>query len=89
MPTIKAFITRHPVPAYFALTFAISWGGALLAIGESGGMRGTTPPSDRVHVRMAELVKYAGSFSDRFPTNDEIEAIDSKRDRNLQARPRR
>jgi hypothetical protein len=27
-------------------------------------------------------------FSDRFPTNDEIEAIDAKRDRDLNARPR-
>jgi Ca2+-binding EF-hand superfamily protein len=39
--------------------------------------------------RMAELVKYAGTFSNQFPTNDEIEAIDGKRDRNLNARPRR
>ena len=39
--------------------------------------------------RMAELVKYAGTFSDRFPTNDEIEAIDAKRDRDLNARSRR
>jgi hypothetical protein len=39
--------------------------------------------------RMAELVKYSGTFSDRFPTNDEIEAIDAKRDRDLNARPRR
>jgi Arc/MetJ family transcription regulator len=39
--------------------------------------------------RMAELVKYSGTFSDRFPTNDEIEAVDAKRDRNLNARPRR
>jgi membrane protease YdiL (CAAX protease family) len=31
---------------YFALTFAISWGGALLAIGGGGGMLGTTPASD-------------------------------------------
>jgi hypothetical protein len=38
---------------------------------------------------MAELVKYAGTFSDQFPTNDEIETIDGKRDRNLNARPRR
>jgi hypothetical protein len=43
MSTIKSFVTKHQVPAYFALTFAISWGGALLAIGGSGGMRGTTP----------------------------------------------
>lgn len=39
--------------------------------------------------RMAELVKYSGTFSDRFPTNDEIEAVDAKRDRHLNARPRR
>ena len=39
--------------------------------------------------RMAELVKYSGTFSDRFPGNDEIEAIDAKRDRDLHARTRR
>lgn len=38
--------------------------------------------------RMAELVKYSGTFA-RFPTNDEIEAIDAERDRHLNARPRR
>jgi hypothetical protein len=27
MKTIKAFIKRHPLLSYFALTFAISWGG--------------------------------------------------------------
>lgn len=27
MSTIKAFIKRHPVPTYYVLTFAISWGG--------------------------------------------------------------
>jgi hypothetical protein len=26
MSTIKAFVTRFPLPAYLALTFAISWG---------------------------------------------------------------
>jgi len=39
--------------------------------------------------RMAELVKYSGTFSDRFPTNDEIEAIDARRDRDVHVRPRR
>ena len=46
MATVKGFVSAHPLPAYFALTFAISWGGALLAIGSGGGMRGTTPASD-------------------------------------------
>jgi hypothetical protein len=39
--------------------------------------------------RMAVLVKSAGSFSDAFPTNDEIEAVDAARDRKLHGRPRR
>ena len=39
--------------------------------------------------RMAELVKYSGTFSDGFPTNDEIEAIDAARDKKLHGRPRR
>lgn len=39
--------------------------------------------------RMAELVKYSGTFSDTFPTNEEIEAIDARRDRALHARSRR
>jgi membrane protease YdiL (CAAX protease family) len=46
MTRLKAFIARHPVGSYFGLTFVISWGGALLAIGGSGAMRGTTPTSD-------------------------------------------
>ena len=39
--------------------------------------------------RMAELVKYAGTFGDAFPTNDEIEAVDAARDRTIHGRPRR
>ncbi len=46
MTRLKALVARHPVATYFALTFVISWGGAPLAIGGSGGMRGTTPGSD-------------------------------------------
>jgi len=38
MTTIKAFIKRHPVPTYFALTFAISWGGVLILLGPGGIM---------------------------------------------------
>ena len=30
--------------------------------------------------RMAELVKYSGTFGDSFPTNEQIETIDAKRD---------
>jgi hypothetical protein len=38
--------------------------------------------------RMAELVKYAGTFGDAFPTNDEIEAVDVARDRKVHGRSR-
>lgn len=46
MAAIAAFVRRYPVPVYFGLTFVLSWGGMLLAIGSAGGMRGTTPASD-------------------------------------------
>jgi membrane protease YdiL (CAAX protease family) len=46
MTTIKTFITRHPVPTYFALAFAISWGSVLLVIGGPGGITGTTSQTD-------------------------------------------
>jgi membrane protease YdiL (CAAX protease family) len=39
-------LRQHPVLTYFVLTFATSWGAALIAIGGSGGMQGTTPGSD-------------------------------------------
>ena len=39
--------------------------------------------------RMAELVKYSGTFSDAFPSNEEIETVDTARDKKLHARPRR
>lgn len=41
MSTIKAFIKRHPLLTYFALAFAVSWGGILLVIGGPGGIPGT------------------------------------------------
>jgi CAAX protease family protein len=36
MTAIKAFIKRHPVATYFALTFALSWGGMLIVVGPGG-----------------------------------------------------
>jgi len=33
MPTIKAFIMKHAVVTYPALTFAISWDGVLAVVG--------------------------------------------------------
>jgi membrane protease YdiL (CAAX protease family) len=33
MSTLRTFIKRHPVPAYYALTFTISWGGFFLVSG--------------------------------------------------------
>jgi len=41
MTSIKTFIVRRPVLAYYALTFAISWGGLLLVIGGPNGIPGT------------------------------------------------
>jgi membrane protease YdiL (CAAX protease family) len=37
MKTIKAFIKRHPVLSYYAMVFAISWGGILLVVGLGPG----------------------------------------------------
>jgi Arc/MetJ family transcription regulator len=39
--------------------------------------------------RMAELVKYSGTFAEAFPTNDQIEAVELRRERRLGARSRR
>jgi Arc/MetJ family transcription regulator len=39
--------------------------------------------------RMAELVRYSGTFSDRFPSNDQIEAVDAARDRERHGRSHR
>ena len=43
MTIIKAFIKGHPVLTYFALTFAISWGGILIAVGLGPGGFSATP----------------------------------------------
>jgi membrane protease YdiL (CAAX protease family) len=36
MTTTKTFVTRHPVATYFALVFAISWGGILIVVAPGG-----------------------------------------------------
>ena len=36
MSPVKAFITKHPALAYFALTFAISWGLVIAVVGPHG-----------------------------------------------------
>jgi membrane protease YdiL (CAAX protease family) len=43
MTTIKAFIDKHPVLSFFALAFAISWGGILSAVGLGPGGFSATP----------------------------------------------
>src|SRR5919112_5713959 len=53
MKTIKAFIDKHPVPSYYALVFAISWGGILLVAGLGpGGV-----PADANAVRAPGIVR--------------------------------
>jgi membrane protease YdiL (CAAX protease family) len=47
MTTIRAFIKRHPVLTYTALTFALSWGGVLMIAGP-GGISAHSPPPERL-----------------------------------------
>jgi membrane protease YdiL (CAAX protease family) len=59
MATVKAYIKGHPVLSYYALVFAISWGGILLVIGGPGAIPGTR---DEVEMLMpfALLALFAG-----------------------------
>ena len=41
MKTSMAFIKRHPVLTFYALAFALSWGGILIVVGGPGGYPGT------------------------------------------------
>ena len=58
MTAFRAFIIRHPVRSYFALTFAISWGGFLIAVGP-GGFPGTGSQFDTL-VPFVVLAMLAG-----------------------------
>jgi len=51
MATIKTFIKRHPLPTYFALTFAISWG-AILIVVSPGGIPVTTEQLEMLGLAM-------------------------------------
>jgi CAAX protease family protein len=46
MKAIQALAVRHPVVAYFVLTFAISWSGVLMVISGSGGLSTPSPTGD-------------------------------------------
>jgi hypothetical protein len=48
MTTIKAFIKSYPLLSFYALAFAISWGGILFVVGGPGGVLGTKEEIDRL-----------------------------------------
>jgi membrane protease YdiL (CAAX protease family) len=56
--TARAFIKRHPVPTYFALVFAISWGGVLIVVGPVG-FPGTPQQFERL-LPIAVVAMFAG-----------------------------
>jgi membrane protease YdiL (CAAX protease family) len=46
MKIIKAFIWSHPLLSFFALTFAISWGGVFIVAGGPGGISANSAASE-------------------------------------------
>jgi uncharacterized protein len=59
MKTIRAFIERHPVLSYYALVFAISWGGILMVVGGPGGLPATREQSEMLFLFVL-LALFAG-----------------------------
>ena len=53
MSSLKAFIKKHPVLTYYALVFAMSWGGILLIVGGPGGIPGS---SEQVEMLMPPVL---------------------------------
>jgi membrane protease YdiL (CAAX protease family) len=60
MTSIKAFIDKHPVPSYYALVFAISWGGILLVAGLGPGGIPATKEQVETLIPFALLALFAG-----------------------------
>ncbi len=48
--TLVSFIRRHPVFSYYAVVFAISWGGVLLVLGPGGFMGTSVTPQTQLFV---------------------------------------
>jgi membrane protease YdiL (CAAX protease family) len=59
MKIFRAFIESHPVLVYFALAFAISWGGALIVVGP-GGIPATSKEQYETLLPIAILAMVAG-----------------------------
>jgi membrane protease YdiL (CAAX protease family) len=59
MTTIRAFIRNHPLLSYFALTFAISWGGVLIVVGGPGGFPATQEQFEML-LPIGSLATFAG-----------------------------
>jgi CAAX protease family protein len=59
MRTTTMFVRRHPVTAFYALVFAISWGGILLVIGGPGAIPGSGEQIERLTLPVL-LALFAG-----------------------------
>jgi uncharacterized protein len=55
MKTIKTFVESHPLLSYLAQTFAISWGGIILAVGFGPGGFSATPQQFRMTALYAAI----------------------------------
>src|ERR687897_202575 len=60
METIRAYIKRHPVLAYYALVFTISWGGILFAVGVGPGGLPATKEQAEILFPFVLLALFAG-----------------------------
>src|SRR3712207_5084204 len=59
MKTIRAFIKRHPPLSFYALAFAISWGGLIVVVGGPSEILGT-PEAFEARLALVILAWLAG-----------------------------